>query len=180
MTPEEVEQAVADFSREGGDPEALQRVRTFFEEDDGRSFVMVNLIDNADAPIELPATGPGADADALLGHYMEYMWPALISRACHPLFTGAAVGESLDIVGIENAQRWDRAATMRYRSRRDMWKIAGDPRFAERHEYKVAAFEKTIAVPVQPQLLISDPRFVLLLLILAVLGVVDAVVWRLR
>jgi len=61
-----------------------------------------------------------------------------------------------------------------------MWKIAGDPRFAERHEYKVAAFEKTIAVPVQPQLLISDPRFVLLLLILAVLGVVDAVVWRLR
>ena len=69
---------------------------------------------------------------------------------------------------------------MRYRSRRDMWKIAGDPRFASRHEYKVAALDKTIAFPVQPQLMMSAPRFVLLLLILAALGVVDALIWRRR
>ncbi len=180
MTPQEVEEAVSDFSRDGGDPEAIARVRQFFEEDDGRPFVMVNIIDSADNPIELPATGPGAQADDLLDHYMEYMWPALLSRACHPLFAGRSIGESLDIVGIEGALKWDTAATMRYRSRRDMWKIAGDPRFASRHEYKVAALDKTIAFPVQPQLMMSDPRFVLLLLILAALGVVDALIWRRR
>ena len=180
MTSEEVEQAVADFSREGAPPEAIARVRSFFEEDDGRSFIMMNIMDGADTVPDLPATGPGASSDDLLDHYMEYMWPALFSRACHPLFAGKAVGESLDVVGIDGAERWESAAMMRYRSRRDMWKIAGDPRFADRHEYKVAALEKTIAYPVQPMIMFSDPRFFLLLLILAILGVVDALVWRRR
>ncbi|MEM1197009.1 MAG: hypothetical protein AAGH57_12955 [Pseudomonadota bacterium] len=180
MTPQEVDQAIADFSSGGEETEELARLRRFFEEDDGRPFIMVNVIDNADLPIELPATGPGASAEDLLNHYMEYMWPALLSRACHPLFAARSVGHSLDIVGIENAAVWDTAATMRYRSRRDLWKIAGDPRFAGRHEYKVAALDKTIAFPVQPQLMLSDPRLILLLLILAVLGVVDALVWRRR
>ncbi|MEO0589821.1 MAG: hypothetical protein AAFY81_04115 [Pseudomonadota bacterium] len=180
MTPEEVEQAVVDFSRDGARPEAIARVRAFFEEDDGGSFIMINVMDSADNPPELAATGPGASADDLLNHYMEYMWPALFSRACHPLFAGNSVGESLDLVGIEGAERWDSAAMMRYRSRRDMWKIASDTRFADRHEYKVAALEKTIAYPVQPMIMFSDPRFFLLLLILSVLGVVDALVWRRR
>ena len=111
---------------------------------------------------------------------MEYMWPALFSRASHPVFVATAVGESVDVVGIEGAERWDTFATMRYRSRRDMAQIATDPRFRDRHEYKVAALDKTIAFPVQPQLTFADPRFFLLLIILAVLGVIDALVWRRR
>jgi len=180
MMDEEVEQAMADFSRDGGNPEALARLRAFFEEDDGRSFIMVNIMDTANAVPDLPATGPDAKAGDLLDHYMEYMWPALFSRACHPLFAGNAVGESLDLVGIEGAERWDSSAMMRYRSRRDMWQIASDPRFADRHEYKVAALEKTVAFPVQPMVMFSDPRFFLLLLILSILGLVDALVWRRR
>ena len=180
MTDEEVEQAVADFTRDGASPEALARVRAFFEEDDGRSFIMINIMDSADTVPNLPATGPDAKAGDLLDHYMEYMWPALFSRACHPVFAGNAVGESLDLVGIEGAERWDSSAMMRYRSRRDMWQIASDPRFADRHEYKVAALEKTVAFPVQPMVMFSDPRFFLLLLILSILGLVDALVWRRR
>ena len=180
MTPEEVEQAVADLISEDADPEVAARVRTFFEEDDGQPFIMVNVMDAADNPKVLPDTGPDADAEDLLNHYMEYMWPALFSRACHPLFSGYAVNDSLDLVGIEGAQTWDSVALMRYRSRRDMWEIARDPRFADRHEYKVESLEKTIAYPVQPELMLSDPRINLLLLILAVLGVVDALVWRRR
>ncbi|MEO1729545.1 MAG: hypothetical protein AAFR64_02270 [Pseudomonadota bacterium] len=178
MTPEEVEQAIAELTQDRADPEAVARMRSFFEEDDGQPFIMVNVMDTADNPEVLPGTGPDADADDLLAHYMEYMWPALFSRACHPVFSGAAVNDSLDLVGIDGAETWDSAALMRYRSRRDMWKIAADPRFADRHEYKVEAMEKTIAYPVQPQLMFSDPRFILLLLILSVLGVVDALVWR--
>lgn len=178
MTQTEIDDAVAYMEANDYPEERIALVRGFLEADDGGSFIMLNIMDAADNPPSLPDTGPEADADALLGHYMEYMWPALLSRACHPLFMGEAVGESMDIVGINGAERWDTAATMRYRSRRDLWEIASNPVFGGRHEYKVAALEKTVAFPVRPQLLLSDPRLLLALLLLAVLGVVDALIWR--
>ena len=178
MTETEIEQVVATFEERGTDARTVERIRTFFEEDDGGSFVMVNLLDLADNPPELPATGSGAESDALLGHYMEYMWPALFSRASHPIFAGQSVGDALDIVGIEGADQWSSAAMMRYRSRRDMWAISSHPSFGERHDYKLAALEKTIAFPVKTQVFFGDPRLILLLLIVAVLGVLDSFVLR--
>jgi len=44
--------------------------------------------------------------------------------------------------------------------------IISDPRFRERHEYKLAAMLQTIAVPVTPRLQLSDPRFLLALVFL--------------
>ncbi|MEL6955608.1 MAG: hypothetical protein AAFO88_03110 [Pseudomonadota bacterium] len=150
MTQAEIDDAVASLEQRGAEPETIERLRTFFEADDGRSFIMVNILDQVDDPVEMPATGPGASASDLMGHYMEYMWPALFSRACHPVFAGQSVGATMDVVGIEGAERWESAAMMRYRSRRDMWEISSDPRFGDRHDYKVAALEKTIALPVLP------------------------------
>ena len=45
--------------------------------------------------------------------------------------------------------------------------IISDPQFHARHEYKLAAMLQTIAVPVTPSLQMSDPRFLLALLLLA-------------
>ena len=180
LSSSEVSDIVAELEERGYGPDAVARMRSFFEDDDGRSFVMVNVIDVADSPPELPATGPGASGEDLLAHYMEYMWPALFSRASHPLFSGVAVGPTLDVVGIENAERWGTGALMRYRSRRDMWAISSHPSFAERHEYKVAALEKTIAYPVRTQFQLGDPRFVLFLMLVAALGVIDAAFLRQR
>lgn len=180
MTAEEVDRVVA-WSQDAGDaPETTERFRRFFEEDDGRAFLMVNLIDMADMPRELPATGPGADAGALLDHYMEYMYTALLARASHPVFAGRALSPSLDLVGIEGAEVWEQAVLMRYRSRRDLWEIASHPSFLERHEYKLAALEKTIAFPVTPALFLSDPRLLLALLLLAVAGLLDTAFVRRR
>jgi hypothetical protein len=170
LTDAEVRHYLERFERDGADPVRLEQLHRFMTEDSGTQFIMVNLLDMADAPIELPATGPGAPADALLDHYMEHMYPALLLRACHPVFAGAVVGAALDVTGIEGADKWSRVALMRYRSRRDMLEIATDPAFDARHPYKLAALDKTVAVPVETQLYLSDPRLLLALGLLALAG----------
>jgi hypothetical protein len=64
---------------------------------------------------------------------------------------------------------------MRYRSRRDIMEIITDPRFAERHEYKVGGLLKTIAVPTEPTLNPGDPR-----LLLGLVGVILMLLFRRR
>ncbi len=178
MTPSEVDQIIATLEQRGAEPETIERFRNFFEADDGRAFIMVNIMDLADDPAELPATGPGASADELMGHYMEYMWPALFSRASHPVFAGGSVGAAMDVTGIEGAQQWESAALMRYRSRRDMWEISSHPSFGDRHDYKLAALEKTIAFPVTPRLFLGDPRLILFLVLVSLLSLLDNFVLR--
>lgn len=178
LTAAEIEHFAATLEANGSGPERIDKFRRFFAGDDGGHFVMVNVLDMADTPAPMPATGPDASAADLMGHYMEHMYAQLLLRACHPVFVGAAAFDSLDIVGIEGAESWDRAALMRYRSRRDLMDIVLDPVTAERHEYKVAALEKTVAIPVTPQLFLSDLRLVLGLALLALAGVLDALVKR--
>ena len=180
MTHSEIDAAVAALEQGGANPETITRIRNFFESDDGEPFIMVNIIDLADDPAELPATGPDASADDLIAHYMEYMWPALFSRASHPVFAGQAVAQTMDLVGLEGASQWDSAALMRYRSRRDMWEISSHPSFRDRHDYKVAALEKTIAFPVSPQLLLGDPRLILFLAMTTLLCLIDMIFLRKR
>ena len=180
ITQDELNEMLASMEERGMALQTRELMRRFFESDDGRPFIMVNIIDLADDPVELPETGPDADATDLMAHYMEYMWPALIRRASHPVFGGSSVGNSMDLVGIEGAERWDSAALMRYRSRRDLWEISSNPAFRDRHDYKVAALEKTIAFPVSPQLLLGDPRLLLFLLLTTVLGLIDALFLRKR
>jgi hypothetical protein len=75
----------------------------------------------------------------------------------------------MDLVGIEGAEIWDRAALMRYKSRRAFMEVVTHPNMGSKHAFKVAAMEKTIAYPVETVLYLGDPRF-LLALILIILG----------
>lgn len=157
---------LARFEALGYDAARLANVDRFMREDDGRQFIMVNVLDLAESPPALAATGADAPAEALIGHYMEHMYPALLGRACHPVFWGRAVFDALDLAGIDGAEHWDQAALMRYRSRRDALEIAADPAFAERHDYKIAALDKTIAYPVAAGLFLGDMRLWLAILLL--------------
>ena len=136
--------------------------------DDGNDFVIVNLIHLNPSPETLPATGPGAPASALINHYMEHMLVAQLLKASHPLFVAQGAGPTIDLLGVNDAETWTQAALFRYRSRRDLMEIISDPQFHGRHEYKLAAMLQTIAVPVTPSLQLSDPRFILALLLLAI------------
>lgn len=178
LTQEEVEHYVSVFEARGADAETLARMRAFLESDTGNDFLMINALDVKATPD--PVEGVTADdtSDEVLGKYMEYMWPALLWRACHPVMVGEAVAQSLDIVGIENARTWTRGAAMRYRSRRDMMEITTNPAFSGRHDFKIAALEKTIAFPIEDGLPLTDPRFLLFFVLLSVAGVLSAFVRR--
>jgi len=151
------------------DPEVLARLRAFMEADTGDDFVMINLIDLYETPVQVEGVPPGESSSEVLDRYMAHMYPALLSRACHPVLFGSAAGRAMDLMHAEGMDSWTSAAGMRYRSRRDMLEIATNPAFRGSHDFKVAAMRKTIAVPVDPWFQLGDPR-VLLALLLGLMG----------
>jgi hypothetical protein len=173
LSPQEIEYYV---EKVNGTSEELASFRKFMEEDDGDDFVMVNIMEIYDTPLQIEGVEPGETTDQVLGKYMEYMFPAMLSRASHPVFRGNAASlRAMDIMNADGMETWTGAAGVRYRSRRDMIEISTNPEFAGRHEFKVAALAKTIAFPVAPFSYLGDPRLILALL----LGLIGcAVGWR--
>jgi hypothetical protein len=144
-------------------------LKKFMEEDNGKQFIMVNNIEMNKNPGYVVGANPGESADQLMSRYMEYMWPNLLKRASHPIFMSNAVYQSMDLVGIEGAETWDQAALMRYKSRRTMMEIVTNPNMMNRHDFKIAALQKTIAYPVEPFGFYSDMRLIFGMLI-AIVG----------
>lgn len=178
LTQEEVERYLSVFEERGGDAQGLARIRAFLESDTGNDFLMINNLHMKDTPDPVEGVDPGDSSDDVMGKYMEYMWPALFARASHPVMFGAAVSDALDVVGIEDARVWNRGAAMRYRSRRDMMEITVNPAFADRHDFKTASLEKTIAFPIEDGLPLTDPRVLLFFVSLSVAGVLHAIIRR--
>ena len=143
----------------------LARIRAFMEEDTGDDFVMINVIHLYNTPLQIDGVAPGDTTDDVLAKYMEYMLPAMLSRASHPVFQGPAVSPAMDIMNAKGMEIWSAGAGVRYRSRRDLLEIGTNPAFAGKHEFKVAAMVKTIAFPVDPFNYLGDPRLVLALLL---------------
>lgn len=170
LTANEIDQYVATLEARNADKAAIKQLRAFAENDDGGSFIMVNALDLKDT-LE-PPSGMPADsaADDVMDVYVEHIFPALFARASHPVIAGDAIFTAMDIVGIEGAESWDSAGLVRYRSKRDLLEIASNPAFGEKHDYKVAALEKTIAFPITTRMNLGDPRLILgLLTIIGVL-----------
>lgn len=147
----------------------IDLLKRFMEEDNGKQFIMVNNIEMNKNPGDVVGANPGESADQLMSRYMEYMWPNLLKRASHPIFMSNAVYQSMDLVGIEGAETWDQAALMRYKSRRTMMEIVTNPNMMNRHGFKIAALQKTIAYPVEPFGFYSDMRLIFGMLI-AIVG----------
>ncbi len=178
LSDDEITMFVQQMERTGRGPQEIANMRRFMEDDTGRQFLMVNIIDMADTPRPVEGASPDESSSQVMGRYMEHMFPELFKRASHPAFMGNAVFNSMDIVGIEGAEQWTSAALMRYRSRRDLLEIAFNPVFAGKHEFKMAALDKTIAYPVEAQLYLSDLRLLLFLILLAGVSLLDLVSFR--
>ena len=167
LTPAEIEHYMTLSQQQNPDASAEDRarIRAFMEEDTGDDFVMINVIHLYDQPLQIEGVAPGDTTDDVLAKYMEYMFPAMLSRASHPVFRGAAVSTAMDIMNAEGMETWTAGAGVRYRSRRDLLEIGTNPAFEGRHEFKVAAMAKTIAFPVDPFNYLGDPRLILALLL---------------
>lgn len=177
LTEEEIEHYVSRFeSRDPPPPpERIAQLRRWMEEDTGDDFVMVNVIDMYETPLQVEGVEPGQTSADVLAKYMEFMTPELLARACHPVLYGSAASAAMDLMNADGMSEWTTGAAMRYRSRRDMLEISSNPAFAGAHRFKVAAMRKTIAFPIDPWFHLGDPRIVLALLF----GLIGcAVSWR--
>ena len=143
------------------EPRTMELLQKFMEEDSGKQFLMVNVIDMSENPTFPDGTVSKESADNLMNEYMKHMYGEILKRASHPVFIGSAVNGSMDLVGIENAEFWETAALFRYKSRRAFLEIVTHPDMNSKHKYKIAALEKTIAFPVETQLYLGDPRLLL-------------------
>lgn len=178
LTPEEVEVFLKRM--EGsvpGDPGRLETLRSFLEQDDGREFVMMNLVRLAPEPVPHPETGVPTPGPRLLREYLRGFFPLLIRRAGHPVFQAAKVGGYLDAWQVESDPGWSFVGAVRYRSRRDMLELATHPRFTVAHPFKVAAMSATCAFPTSPRRgLYAGPR-VWAALVLALLAALAHLAW---
>lgn len=164
----------SDKLRENGmSDERIARIREFMEADSGRQFLMVNLIDLNENPPDTPGAAPGESAMQLMDRYMEHMYPELLRRASHPVLMGTAIFSNFDTLGVTGADNWTMGALMRYRSRRSLMEIITHPELMGRHEFKLAALDKTIAYPIEMNFYYSDLRLMLGLMLLGATGLLD-------
>lgn len=178
LSDQEVDNFVAVLEKRGGNPETIAKIEGFLRNDSGRQFLMLNALDMNDNPPDVEGAEPGENADQLMARYMEHMIPELLKRASHPVILGDAVYTAIDVVGIENAEQWTGGAMFRYRSRRTFMEIVSHPAIAGKHEFKLAALDKTIAYPIETQIYFGDPRLLLGLLLLAVTALLDIALFR--
>ena len=174
MSDQEIDEAIIGLRANGMAENNIEHWERFMRSDTGDQFIMLNNIDMNPSPPKMPDTPEGATAQELMDVYMEHMYSEQFKRACHPVFFGEVVHETLDITGIENARSWTHGALFRYRSRGDLLQIALNPNSKDRHEYKIAALTKTIAYPIEPTIYPSDARFILFLILLSGVSLIIA------
>jgi hypothetical protein len=151
LTREEIDTFLARAEARGaGDLNDLAIVRTFLEEDDGREFVMVNLVRVPDTMVADPDTGAQVPAEDMMKAYSKAFMPRLIKRGGHPALAARKVGGYVDAWKVGPDPGWSIVGFMRYRSRRDMLKMVADPTFDDAHKYKLLGVGETFSFPTQP------------------------------
>ncbi len=123
------------------------RLRTFLEADDGREFVMLNLVRTRPGLITDPASGETLGGAEWLTRYSRPFVRALVRRGGHPVFVGRKVGGYVDAWNTPADPGWSLFGAMRYRSRRDLVRLASDPVFRAAHPAKRLGIETTFSFP---------------------------------
>ena len=160
LRPEEIETYLQRIeTSDSTDTNDLESLRRFMEEDDGREFIMLNLVRLNPEPAPHPETGELTSPAKLLREYLGTFVPQLVRRAGHPLLQARKVGGYVDAWNVEPDPGWSFMGYMRYRSRRDLAELATAPAFLAAHPFKAAAMPNTFSFPTKPMLsLYAGPR----------------------
>ena len=170
LTQAEIDTMLAQAEAQGaGEINDLSIVRTFLEADDGREFVMANLVRVPETMVTDPDTGAQVPAEDMMKAYSKAFMPRLIKHGGHPALAARKVGGYVDAWKVGPDPGWTIVGFMRYRSRRDMLKMVVDPTFNDAHKYKLLGVAETFSFPTQPfiRLYVSPRVTVLLILALA-------------
>ena len=168
LSKHEVEIFISSFEAKGLSERALLNIREFLEQDDGREFFMVNL---------LQIKSPKRESQKLLMGYFKKFMSGMIPRGGHPLFLAKAVAKNIENLNCEHADNWSSAGIIRYRSRRDFAQTVLKTFGSEHHADKLLSLKKTLAFPSTTTFFFGSPKIIIAL----VLGLAAAVtqVWLL-
>ena len=150
VTPVVVEQTMGLFKTEGSWTEQQrENLRNFLANDDGKDFVMVNL---------LLLNRPQKDSREKLAKYQKIFLGALLRKAGHPVMVAMAASGNVENVACDQDEGWGAAGMIRYRSRRDLMEMLPATIGSEHHGLKLAALERTFAFPASPWFLFGGPK----------------------
>lgn len=174
LTVAEIDAGLGRIAARGGSAGTeLGAFRAFLEADDGREFVMLNLVKVADGLVPHPETGASVPGRDMLNHYSRHFMRKLVRRGGHPAIAARKIGPYVDAWGdVQPDPGWSIMGYMRYRSRRDLLALAADPSFGPLHAYKALGTDRTFSFPTRPFLMLyMGPRWsvALILLLLAAL-----------
>lgn len=141
-----LEQMAGRFEGTGNSQDVM---RAFLEADDGREFVMLNLVKAQMERVEDPQTGQMVQGFDLLKRYSKRFMPVLFRNGGHPGIVGRKIGGYVDAWNTEPDPGWTIFGLMRYRSRRDMMKLVMDSAFMEGHRDKLLGTIATFSFPTQ-------------------------------
>jgi hypothetical protein len=152
LTDAEVNTLIAEMQQRSGNsgkPESLilQEFRNLAGSDDGKEYYMINLLKFRQKALYPEGSGFNDNPIAANNRYNIAIVPLLFKYAAHPVFAGNISGR---FISLEGNAEWDQVAMVRYRSRRDMMKMAVEIAGSRIDVHKWAAFEKTHVFPVKP------------------------------
>jgi hypothetical protein len=168
LSKHEVEIFISSFEAKGLSERALSNIREFLEQDDGREFFMVNLLE---------IKSPKRESQRLLMGYFKKFMSGMILRGGHPFFLAKAAAKNIENLNCEHADNWSSVGIIRYRSRRDFAQIVLNTFGSEHHADKLLSLKKTLAFPSTTTLFFGSPKIIIVL----ALGLAAAVaqVWLL-
>ncbi len=101
--------------------------------------------------------------------YNRAIIPLLLKHGGHPVFLSQVEGRFIHPDGVDD---WDQVAMVRYRSRRDMLKMAVEIAGLKIDIHKWASLEKTQVFPVRPVLHLAFIRVLVGLILAAAAGLI--------
>ena len=162
VTPAEVEETMAILDAGLVDETRKSHLRHFLANDDGKDFVMVNLLELAK---------PRKESSKNLNAYQKIFLGQLLRKAGHPILIARAASGNIENVACQEFDNWTAAGMVRYRSRRDLMEILPATIGSEHHELKLSALDKTFAFPASPWFVVGGPKLLVPLLIALIAAV---------
>lgn len=126
---------------------AVAQVRQLLTNDDGREFLMLNLVRHRPKALYPAGLDYGDDAKAADRRYGKSIVWDLLRNGNLMVFIAPRVA---DFIVPDGADRWHYVALVRYRSRRDFLRFAQQSSRADKFVHKWAAIEKTHVFAVRP------------------------------
>jgi len=155
VTPQEVAATMSIFEHDDTWTNTQkEHLRNFLLDDDGKDFVMVNL---------LHLKSPKKESLEKLNTYQKIFLGSLLRKAGHPIMIARAASGNVENVACDHADDWSAAGMVRYRSRRDLMNILPATIGSEHHGLKLESLEKTFAFPASPWFMFGGPRIVVAL-----------------